>query len=206
MLWTDANPIPDWRSTVERICPINVNYEKSKAFQYHEFHASYPLKCKFQAAVEKQIIHVRELPAEQFYLDSGPWKYVAYTLDESEELVRRTYDGYEEFINQVDYHKRQNCSPEYLKTLKVLYSYAHRNDVHFEEDIINARILDRPYETFLESEDGTIIFRIYIVNLNDCLYHLNHSRSIKQVVLIPRYKVRSKNNPTINTKVELYLN
>lgn len=52
----------------------------------------------------------------------------------------------------------------------------------------------RPYRTCLISDDGRIVFRIYIVDLNDSLFHLNYSRSIKQVVLIPRHKVRSKNN------------
>lgn len=152
--------------------------------------------------MEKQIIHARELPAEQFYLDSGPWKYVAYTLDESEKFVRKTHDGYEEFINQVDYHKKQNCSPEYLMTLKVLYSYMHKNDMSLRHDIMYDRELSKPYETCLKAVDGDIVFRIYSVDLNSCLFHLNYSQSIKQVVLIPRYKIRSKNNYLYEVKRE----
>lgn len=194
LIWSDTDPDPNWQGMIDLSCPVNVNYEKNKAFQYHEFHADYPLKCKFQAAVEKHIIHVKELPAEQFYLDRGPWNYKAFTIDESDQLVRIILDGYEELIYDLDYYRAQGCSPEYLKTLKVLYSYMHMNDIYLKKDILDAQYLRRPYETFLESSDETIVFRFYIVDLNSCLFHLNYSRSIKQVILVPKYKVRSKNN------------
>ena len=194
LVWTDTNPNTNWQSLIDRTCPVNVTYTKEKAFQYQEFQAGYPLKCKFQAAVKKHIIKVRELPAEQFYLDMGPWNYEAFESDESGHIVRKTFDRYEELMNNLDYHMKQGVSSQYLKTLKVLYSYAYKNNIYLKKDILNARNLGRPFETFLQSDDGTIIFRIYIVDLNDCLFHLNQSQSIKQVILIPRYKVRSKNN------------
>jgi len=193
-VWPTTNPSPNWQHLIDDTCPINIDYQKNKAFQYHEFQASYPLKCKFQAAVEKQIIHVRELPAEQFYLDRGPWEYEVFEFDESNHTIRNTTNGYEAFLDQTEYHRNQGVSAQYLKTLKVLYSYLNRNEIELEKDIIFSQYMRRPYRTCLRSDDGRIVFRIYIVDLNDSLFHLNYSRSIKQVVLIPRYKVRSKNN------------
>ena len=194
LIWSDANQDTNWQSLIDRTCPVNVNYRKEKAFQYHEFKADYPLKCKFQAAVEKHIIKVRELPAEQFYLDTGPWNYEVFMKDELGRFVWKQVDAYEELMDNLDYHKKQGVSSQYLKTLKVLYSYAYRNDICLQEEILHARNLRKPYETFLEANEGTIIFRFYIVDLNQSIYHLNYSQSIEQVILIPRYKVKSKNN------------
>jgi predicted nucleotidyltransferase len=194
LIWADTNQDPNWQSLIDRTCPVNVNYRKEKAFQYHEFKADYRLKCKFQAAVERHIIKVRELPAEQFYLDTGPWNDEVIMKDESGRFVWKHVDTYEELMDNLDYHKKQGVSSQYLKTLKVLHSYAYRNDICLQEEILYARKLGRPYETFLEANEGTIIFRFYIVDLNQSLYHLNYSQSIDQVILIPRYKVQSKNN------------
>ena len=194
LVWPDANPNPNWQSVIDHTCPVNVNYKKVKTFQYHEFQASYPLKCKFQAAVDKHIINVKELPAEQYYLDKGPWDYEAIEFDESGHSAQKIFNKYTELMDNFDNHKKQGVSSQYLKTLKILYSYTYRNNVYLKKDIVYARNLRRPYETFLQSDDGAIIFRIYIVDLNSSLFHLNFSQSIEQVILIPRYKVQSKNN------------
>lgn len=194
LVWPDVNPNSNWQSVVNCICPVNVNYKKEKAFQYKEFHASYPLKVKFRTAVEKKIIKVRELSAEEFYLDQGPWNYEIFYEDESGEVIRETVNECEEIKERLIYHGEQGTSSQYLKTLQVLYSYAHKNEIYLEEDILYSRHLHRPYETFLISDDETIIFRLYNIDLDDSLYNLDYSQSIEQVVLIPRYKVRSKNN------------
>ena len=193
LLWPHTNP--DWKEVLESLCPVNADYHQDKVFQYKLFDADYPMKRKFQAAVKRDIIRVKELPAEGFYHDQGPWDIEYWGFDSSGKEIREVVvNEYDEFLTHLDYHTKRNVSPQYLKTLKVLYSYANRNEIYLEEDIMAEKRMHRPYETFFQSDDETIILRVYIVHLRMCLYHLNYAPSIEKVILIPRYRVRSRNN------------
>ena len=50
------------------------------------------------------------------------------------------------------------------------------------------------YPIYIETEEGTIIARFYIVDLDMSLFHFERRSDVEQVILIPTYKRTSKNN------------
>ncbi len=191
-IWNYENN--DWKSIIAKECKVNESYERKKSFQFKEFRADFPQKTKIQKAVDERIIKVEEIPAEKFYSDEGPWEIQITYEEENGKWITETenlYDEYIEFLNEL---KEKEVSGQYINTLKVLYSNAYRNDIVIDS-AFRVHISPRhDYQTFIESDDQETILRFYIVDLDLIFHHLSYSDKVEQVILIPRYKVRSKNN------------
>ena len=152
---------------------------------------------KIQEAVDQEIVTVTEIAAEEYYYDLGPWNIEMLYIDEKDgkrtEVVE-IEDDYLELKNYLDDLKEKKINIQYINTLKVLYSYAVNNNIYF--DIYNELFFSphSAYTTYIESDDGEILARFYLIDLEMVLFHFYNRPEVKELILVPKYKTTSQNN------------
>ena len=96
-----------------------------------------------------------------------------------------------EYLSDLEKNK---ISKSYIRTLKLMYIFAYKNDHYFSEYYNNRVKYFDNYETHFYTEDKKILYIIYNPNFENIFYILENNKSLRSIIVIPWVRARAKEN------------
>ena len=149
---------------------------------------------KIEFAFLKNIIQIREIKASDYIDIKEKWICGSFSFDEDGNKEIEEFDEYEIMIEYLSDLEKNKISKSYIRTLKLMYIFAYKNDHYFNEYYNNRVKFFDNYETHFYTEDKKTLYIIYNPNFENIFYILENDKSIRSIIVIPWVRARGKEN------------
>lgn len=192
-IWTRGSK-NEWKNIIAGLGNKEMEREYIKPIQPKLFKMHPGTLKKIEFAFEKNIIQIREIKASDYLDIKEKWICESYSFDSDGNEVIEDFDEYEEMMNYLLRLEKNKIKKAYIRTLKLMYIYAYKNN-HFFHEYYNENIKHSDgYETHFYTDTEKILYVIYNPNLENIFFHLENQKSLRTIVIIPWVRTGSKEN------------
>lgn len=192
-IWTRESK-NKWKEIIAGLGNEEKEREHIKPIQTKLFNIYPSTLKKIEFAFSKKIIQIREINAFDYLNIKEKWIYEGFYLDENGNEAIEEFDDYEIMMDYLSTLEKNKINKSYIRTIKLMYVYAYKNN-HFFEEYYNERIKNiDEYETHFYTDDRKILYIIYNPNFENAFYHLENQKKLRTIIIIPWVRVKSKEN------------
>jgi len=184
----------DWVNIIHNLGNTETERDYEKPIQAKLFRMYPSTLKKIEYAYCKKLIQIEEIKSSEYLNLKEKWIWEQYSWDEDGNETIEEFDEFECFTEYLTELKRKKICDEYIRTIKLMYIYAYKNNYFFSE-YYNERVkIINEYETHFYTEDKKVLFIIYNPNFEMVFFHFKNQKQLRKIIIIPWVRVRSKEN------------
>jgi predicted nucleotidyltransferase len=192
-IW-EKNNKKDWEKIINTLRIAESEKDYVKPIQAKLF-KMYPETLKrIEYAYSKNLLQIKEVTPLEYLNIKEAWINKGFYIDEDGHEIEEEFDEFEILTEYLSRLEQNKLNKSYIRTLKLMYIYAYKNDYCFSEYYDEHVKRVGEYKTHFYTEDKKILFIIYNPNFENVFSHLRSEKTLRKVIVIPWIRVNSKEN------------